>query len=153
VNRVRVHIDRILDHVPGTPEQVALVQAYAMVKMIDLNNPDDTYLTFVDDAGFEGYEEDFFSFVRTIEIVLEIWRNTSQEVEHGKVETMNGQRYIVFGPNEKYPVPANWDQLPPAAQESLMNLTITPPCLSGFRGALQAHLRSKNPAVQWRCNG
>ncbi len=129
---VRVRIDNIRDLVPGTPEQMALVQTNARVKMGDLRTPrDDTYLTPFDDGNFESFEKAFY-LVRTISIDIEIWRNTSQEVKHGQVETINGQRYIVFGPNEKYPVPPDWDRLTPVQQAEFSTIIITPTVSPGM---------------------
>lgn len=131
VVRVRVHIDRILDHVPGTPEEQALVHPYAQVKMGD--GPD---LTLVQDGDFEGFEEEF-THVLTVPIVIEIWRNTSREVtKHGTVETINGQRYIVFGPHEKYPVPPGWDKFSPTEQAHLTTIIISPTVPPGLVGGL-----------------
>jgi kumamolisin len=126
VVKVRVHIDSIREHVPGTAEQMALVHPYAKVKMG--NSP---YLTLVQDGDFEGFES-YFSIVRTVPIVIEIWRSTGKEVKQGQVETINGQTYIVFGPHEKYSAPAGWERLTPAEQAHFTTIIIQPQVSAGF---------------------
>src|SRR5437762_13366488 len=85
---LRVSVDRVRDHVPGTPEERALVVAYARVKIGGSG-----YLTPVSGSGASQYEATVPQ--GQVAVSVGIWRHTSHKLIHGSIRRIGQAWYWV----------------------------------------------------------